>query len=210
MTRAVARAFKALGWSLAIALLVPLLGFLYYDLTRFQPHADEIAQLIDGAHPNERSPPPMLRKLLQEPRGDLSLEASRSLIYKLEPGSTRGNLKWKSTSLLWWLLVKIHLSEEEQLTIVCSTAFLGKRAYGFEAGANTYFYRPLNRLTDIELATLAMRARRPLWWQQADKQDVLAKAAQTLLERVRSKKVEWKRRPGESPPGSFSITPETP
>jgi len=188
--REVTRAFKVLGWGLSIALFVPLAGFLYYDLTRFQPHADEIAQLIDAAHPNDRSPPAMLRKLLREPRGDLSLEASRLLIYKLEPGSTRGNLKWQSTSFLWWLLAKVHLSDDEQLTIICSTTFLGKRAYGFEAGANTFFHRPLDRLTDIELATLAMRARRPSWWQLANKQEVLAKAAETLLDRVRSQKAE--------------------
>jgi len=185
VNRVVIRAIKALGWCVAIALLVPMVGFLYYDLTRFQPHTDQISRIIAEAHPSERSSPPLLRKLVSEPRGELSLDASRLLVFKLKPGATRGNLHWKSTSLLWWLLVKVHLSEDEQLAIVCSASFLGQRVYGFEAGANTFFHRPLNRLTDSELATLAVRARNPSRWQRADRQEELAKAADRLLARVR-------------------------
>jgi len=186
VNRAVTGARKAFAWALAIVVLVPLAAFVFYDLTRFQPHASEIARIVAAAHPNESSPPEMLRKLLREPRGDVSLNASRLLILKLKPrASRRGNLAWQSTSLLWWLLVKLHLSEDEQLAIICSTSLLGRRTYGFEAGANTFFDRPLNRLTDSELATLAVRAHSPTRWQRPDRQDDLAKAADNLLARAR-------------------------
>jgi len=189
--RAVTRTFKALGWILAAALLVPLIGFVYYDLTRFQPHSEQISRIISDAHANERSPPTMLRKLLKEPRDDLSLDASRLLVFELEPDATRqGNFVWQRTSFLWWLLVKVHLSEDEQRTIICSTSFLGQRVYGFEAGANKFFDRPLDRLTDFELATLAVRAHSPSRWQQAERQDELTKAADNLLARVRGTRVE--------------------
>lgn len=191
MNRGVSRAFKALGWGLAIVILVPMAGLAYYDLTRFQPHADQISRIVADAHPDERSPPGILRRLLEEPRGELSLEASRLLIFRLNPDAARqGNLVWQRTSFLWWLLTKAHLSEAEQLTIVCSTTFLGQRAYGFEAGANAFFNRPLDRLTDFELATLAVRARSPSRWQQADRQDELAMAADNLLARARGARID--------------------
>ena len=161
--RLLIRALKVLGWGIAIIVLVPLLGFLYYDLTEFQPRKDDIAELIARAPPGERTPSAMLRHLLiTEDRGDISLTTSRLLTYRLDvyPEGQR-TLERKRTDYLWWRLVRLHLSEEEQLAIICSSIFLGRRAYGFEAAANAYFRRSLDELSEAELATLVVLARRP-------------------------------------------------
>lgn len=190
MKRALIRLLKVLGWSVAIVVLVPLLAFFYYDLTEFQPRKDEIAQLIAAAPPGERSPPEMLRRLhLTEYRGDLSWGAARMLMYKLDvPDEWRGGMDWQMNWALWWLLVRVHLSENEQLTILCSTTFMGRQSYGFEAGAQAYFHRPLDQLADEELATLVVIARWPSRWSQPEKLDDIAGPRDNLLEHTRSGK----------------------
>ena len=158
MTGILVRALRLLAWGIAGIVIVPLLAFLYYDVTEFQSRRDDIAQLIAAAHPAERAPPALLRRLLlTEHHGDLSSKAARLLLFKLDvPGAWRRGLSRQGNSALWWLLVRLHLSKDEQLAIVCSSTFLGRRAYGFEAGAQAYFQRPLIRLTDRELATLVI------------------------------------------------------
>ena len=133
--RVLIRTLKVLGWSATVVVLVPLLGFLYYDLTEFQPRKAEIAQLITNAHPDERSPPVALRRLLlTEHRGDLSMQASRLLLFKLGvPQKWPDGVNRHLQGALWWLLVRLQHSEDEQLAIICSTSFLGRRAIGFEA-----------------------------------------------------------------------------
>jgi hypothetical protein len=191
-------ALKVIGCGAAAIVLVPLAAFAWYDLTRYQPHSGEIEQIVASAHPSERSPPAMLRTLhLTDWQGDLSWSTSRLLIFKLETLAARHrNLAWQRTWFLWRHLVKLHLSEDEQLAIICSTTFLGRGAYGFEAGARTFFQRPLNQLTDAELATLVVRASAPSHWLRPDSAEDLAKAASGLLARVREKE-----NPAENLPG---------
>ncbi len=186
MTRILVRALKLLAWGIAGIVIVPLLAFLYYDVTEFQSRRDDIAQLIAAAHPAERAPPGVLRRLLlTEHHGDLSLQTSRLLLFKLDvPSAWRRGLSRQRNGALWWLLVRLHLSRDEQLTIVCSTSFLGRRAYGFEAGAQAYFQRPLTWLTDSELATLVILPRSPSHWNRPERAEDLIVARDGLLART--------------------------
>jgi len=186
--RFIIRSCKVLGWCIAIVVLVPLLGILYYDLTEFQPRRDEIAQLIANASPAERSPPPMLRRLeLTDSRGDLSWSAARLLLFTLDvPDEWHRASSWHMHGALWWVLVRVHLSEGEQLTIICSATFLGRRSQGFEAGAQSYFQRPLNRLADAELATLVVISRAPSRWNRPGAFDEIAVPRDRLLAHTRS------------------------
>jgi len=186
--RLLIRTLKVLGWCVAVIVLVPLLCFAYYDLTEFQPRRDDIARLIAPAHPDERSPPAMLRKLLlTDQHGDPSWTVTRILLSDLEvPRGMRGGLGWHGTGFLWWQLVRIHLSHEEQLVILCSRSFLGRRAYGYEAGARAYFGRPLDQLTDAELATLVVVARWPSRWNQPEAFNEIAAPRDRLLAHTRS------------------------
>lgn len=175
-----------LAWGSAFIVTVPLLAFLYYDVTEFQTRRDDIGQLIAAAQPAQRTPPEMLRKLLlTEHHGDLSLEAARLLLFKLDvPNAWLHGMSWQLNSSLWWLLVRMHLSADEQLTIICSSTFMGRRAYGFEAGAQTYFERQLTRLTDKELATLVIYPRSPGRWNRPGRGEDLIVARDGLLARA--------------------------
>ena len=186
MIRTLIRTLKVLGWGVASVVLALLLAFLYYDVTEFQSRRENIVQLIADAHPAERSPPEMLgRLLLTEHHGDLSLQAARLLLSRLDvPSAWHHGLSWHRNSTLWWLLVRLHLSKAEQLTILCSTSFLGRRAYGYEAGAQTYFQRPLTGLTDQELATLVILPRSPSRWSRPDHSEDLLAARDGLLTRT--------------------------
>ena len=177
-----------LGWCVAVIVLVPLLCFAYYDLTEFQPRRDEIAKVIADAHPDERSPPAMLRRLqLTEYRGDLSWGAARLLLYTLDvPDKWLRGSNWHMHGALWWVLVRVHLSEQEQMAIHCSRTFLGRRSYGFEAGARAYFERPLDQLTDAQLATLVVVARWPSRWNRPGDFDEIAAPRDRLLAHTRS------------------------
>jgi len=67
--------------------------------------------------------------------------------------------------------------------VTCSKTFLGRRAYGFEAGAQRYFQRPLTRLTEKELALLVILGFRPHWDRPERRASLLA-ARDALLARA--------------------------
>jgi len=183
--RLLIRALRVLAWGVAGIVLALLLVFLYYDVTEFQSRRDDIAKLIADAHRSERLPPGALRKfmLIDGGRG-LSIDTARILVFELdEPATRRGMGAWHATSFRWWLYVRLHLSTEEQLAITCSKTFLGRRAYGFEAGAQRYFQRPLTRLTEKELALLVILGFRPHWDRPERRASLLA-ARDALLARA--------------------------
>ena len=186
MIRILIHTLKVLGWSVAGIVLTLLLAFLYYDVTEFQPRKDEIEQLIANAHSDERKPPTTLgRLLLTEHHDDLSMQASRLLLFNLNvPQKWPDGVNRHLQGALWWLLVRLHLSKDDQLTIICSGTFLGRRSYGFEAGAHTYFERPLGALSDKELATLVIIRRWPARWSKPERREDVAAAADSLLARA--------------------------
>jgi len=61
---------------------------------------------------------------------------------------------------------------------------MGRRVYGFEAGAQSYFERPLTLLTDEELATLVIYPRSPSRWTQPERAEDLIVARNGLLARA--------------------------
>jgi hypothetical protein len=159
------------------------LAFLCYDHLSFQPRRAEIDALIAAAHPLDRLPPGTLRNLLLAESGDdLSLLASREVLFSLN-AVPRDQLAWHVKSALWWLLVRLHLSEDEQISIVCSQTLLGKRTYGFQAGAQSAFGRDLDALNELELATLVVYARMPTRYREPERADDVRKASLNLIDR---------------------------
>jgi hypothetical protein len=180
------RLMKILVCSVVGIVLASLLAFLYYDMTRFQPRRNDIARLIAEAQPVERHPPRKLVELLEvESGGDPSWRVTQILLFDLKvPWVTHGSLGWNATGFLWLQLVRLHLSHEERLTILCSRTFLGRRAYGYETAAQRYFQRPLERLTARELALLVVFSLRPNRWDSAVEHRVSAiEARDSLLAR---------------------------
>lgn len=61
----------------------------------------------------------------------------------------------KFTEILLAIKIERHYSKDEILMAYVNKIFLGKRSYGFEAAAKTYYNKPLSELTLDEYATLA-------------------------------------------------------
>ncbi len=184
----VARLLRWLSFLLFTTAGAIALGLAIYDLREFHPRRAEIDAMLAAAKPLERSPPRMLIQLqLADAREAVASRTSRLILFELDRGvGQRPTLEWKSRSLLWVWLVDLHLSEQEQLLIMRTFAFSGYRRYGFEDGALEFFGRPLDRLSELELAELVVLARWPSRYRTSERAEFRARAAAELLERVRS------------------------
>lgn len=165
-----------------------LLALAVYDLREYEPRRAEIDAMLNAAGPLERSPPPLLAELQRaNSKGYVASLATRHILGDLDRESPRmRTLARMRRELMWIPLVKGHLSEDEQLLIDRSHVFLGQRTCGFEAGALAVYGRPLNRLSDLELAELVVIARWPTRFRNPQNSADLAKAASALLEQVRT------------------------
>ena len=67
----------------------------------------------------------------------------------------RGKQSLETICLLLALKIEESLSKEQILEIYINQIFLGQRAYGFAAAAQTYFGKSLAQLTPAEAAMLA-------------------------------------------------------
>jgi len=169
-------------------LLVVLVGavcatFVVYDLVAFLPRRTDIERLIACAHPLERSPPPALRALILADDDHLGFRSARLLLGALQPGQ-RGSLEWQLDWSVWSLLVRIHLDEDERVAIVASRAFLGKHAYGFQAGALSEYSRGLDALSERELARLVILQRWPTRMRTPELSGKVDRLADALVQRA--------------------------
>jgi hypothetical protein len=169
--------------AICIALAI---GFLVYDLRMFQPRRSEIEALIAAAHPLERSPPPMLIELHRaDPGSDASWQAAWSVLVHLdERRPPRADVDRMNRAKLWTFLLRIHLSEADRWRIVHSRTYMGEGAFGFQAGALGIFGKPLDRLTDLELAGLIVISHRPRVLREPRFAAHVERGARELLERV--------------------------
>lgn len=137
-------------------LALPFIGFGVYDVAAFQSRRALIEKMMEAATPDEKSPSPMLKKLIRiamkNRRSDF---AARILINELEvPRIIHGSLGWHATNALWSGLVALHMSEDEQVTIIISRSYMGNGRYGYSAESVSRFGRPLSQLSQEELIAL--------------------------------------------------------
>jgi hypothetical protein len=178
-----------IGLSAAVATVAIgiLLALAIYDFKAFQPHRARIDALISSAHPAERQPPAALKELLLvEFESDTSWSATRILLSKLDLPAARSSGCWHFKSFLWWRLVRLHLSEDDQITLIVSQSYLGRRSIGFAAGARVWFDRPLEALDEAELATLVVLMRWPSRFSESSNAGLLNAARDRWLERKRA------------------------
>jgi transglycosylase-like protein len=161
-----------------------VVAFLCYDGVAFQSRRADIDALIAAAHPLDRHPPAPLRDLLMTSQGnDLSIVSSRQIVLALQTAPPKG-LAWHSKSALWWILVRMHLSQDEQLAIVCSRTYLGNQNRGFQAGAVRNFGRNLDALSEWELATLVVYSGWPNRYSDPERAQDLREATVSLISRT--------------------------
>jgi hypothetical protein len=178
---------KVLKWILntVVGLCAALaLAFLCYDHLAFQPRRAEIDALITSAHPLDRHPPAALLDLLRvDLDGNLSSLAARQVLDSLN-AVPRGNLAWQTKWALWWMLVRLHLSPDEQIAVVCSRTFFGKGIVGFQSAARGIFGRDLDELNELELAALVVHSRWPSRYRDPARAQDLQNATRALISRA--------------------------
>lgn len=147
--------------SISTLLALPFAAFAVYDLVVFQSQRENIDKLLASASPDERQPTESLRRLFRISLNDHTAAfAARVLIREL-PVRINGTLGWHTTNVLWWGLVALHLSEDEQVALITSRSYMGRHAYGFSAESVARFGRPLGSLTVEEEAALVALCHAP-------------------------------------------------
>lgn len=174
---------RPLTMSLVVLACVPLMlaaAFTIYDFTVFLPRRAEIGVLASGT--GEPAPPPVLA-LVRVSVADLPGQAARILMSELPaPRVASGQIGWHLTGMLWSTLVRLHLSEGEQLTLIVARAPMGPGVTGYPAAARAYFHKPLAALSLEETAGLVAIGVAPGAWLHAP--DRHARLRERLLRRL--------------------------
>lgn len=151
------QSLKISSWVIVIIVVLPLISFAIYDLFYFQPHRVEITRLIQVATPEESEPPAMIVQLARISTDEnLDWLATRLIMDNLNiRHKTESMTYWHIKSFLWLQLVRIHLTEQEQLTLYLAQAHTGKDSKGFSYASYALFNKPLSGLNVEEAATIA-------------------------------------------------------
>lgn len=145
---------KPIASLLAVLMLLPVVAFIVYDALVFWPHRDDMQAMLEKADPQDRIPPPMIRRYIfaqfQEgasPAAVVAWQLHRRYLPR------RGTLNSLVRSMLWEQLVRLHLSQEEILGLY-STLIRNRQGQGLNAMSRHLFAKPLNELSDQEAATV--------------------------------------------------------
>lgn len=92
----------------------------------------------------------------------------------------------KAKEILLALRLEQVISKDRILEIYLNEIFLGQRAYGFAAAAQTYFGKPLNKLSLAETAMLAGMPQNPYYANPVANLDRAVKRQRVVLDRMRS------------------------
>jgi hypothetical protein len=154
---------KTIFVTVSILIITPVMLFAGYDLLAFQPQRPRIEALIAGAAEDERSPPRELVTLVRTSmRGKVSMQATRVIVSDLPaPHVAHGMLGWHLTNLLWIPLVKLHISDHDQISLLLARADMGNGVTGYSAAARFYFHKGLSKLSTEETAKLVAIGKAP-------------------------------------------------
>lgn len=150
---------KIIGAMLTALVLVPTLLFFAYDMLVYQARRADLLVMIHNASPEERQLPPRVVGLIRKASGgNLSDLAARVLVQRLNVPKVLfdSQLGGHAAQVLWWALVALHVSEQDQLTVIAKCAPTGyyDGCYGLSGEALARFQRPLSALSMEEAATL--------------------------------------------------------
>jgi membrane carboxypeptidase/penicillin-binding protein len=92
----------------------------------------------------------------------------------------RSAIAWGVVFGSWTLLARLHLSEEERLTLIARFSYLGDGHYGLDDAARALFDHPLSEVSLAEAGTLVVLMKNPSLY---DKPDRLMAARDRFLSR---------------------------
>ncbi|WP_369934112.1 transglycosylase domain-containing protein [Xanthomonas tesorieronis] len=136
-------------------LLLAAAAFATYDMQVFQPRRTQIDALLQRAPAEDRAPPALIRRyiLAAHPPGAPSSNVARMLLARLEVSREHGMLQSHMHELLWSLLVKLHLSQDEILGLYAALSYNGA-GHGLSQVSQRLYAKPLSALSEPEAATV--------------------------------------------------------
>lgn len=145
----------ALATVAALALL-PALALVSYDALIFQPRQPDIQALLDRADPEDRNPPPLIRRyvLVAHQNGaPPSTHVARQLLTRLGMTNNKIMLGWHARFALWDRLVSLHMSQDRIVALYCTLSYNGT-GYGLSSLSQRLFSKPPSALSEPEAATV--------------------------------------------------------
>ena len=168
----------------AIFLATLVVAFFTYDLFYFQPYRAEMKAMIANASPEDREPPHLVIKLIHasEPKG-IDQHLSRILFYHFKVLPSRSIPAYRiAHQLMWQQMIRLHLTEQERMSLYCSLVYTGKNDPGLSAVAERLFNKPLSKLSASEAATIVALLQGPGYYERH--QERLHKRRDLLLQRL--------------------------
>jgi hypothetical protein len=171
---------------MSVLCIAPALALAAFDLTWFYPRLQSARSKIGSAGLGAFATDSLLFRLVKvaEPPG-LSYHVAR--IVSLQPGPGRAELtqgQWNRYGALSTVLVSLHCSEDEQLRLFASLAYVGRHGYGLQRASQGMYSADLTALSSTQLSTVVALTYSPGQFERDPK--ALAKRAKLLAEKVAS------------------------
>lgn len=147
------------GWALkttAALLLASVFAIAAYDILVFQPRQMDIQAFLQRAPPEDRDPPASIRRYIaaaHRPGYPPSTVVARLLLAHLDTPHNQNALSWHARSMLWELLVSLHLSQDEILALYSTLSYNGS-GHGISQLSQKLYSKPASALSDAEAATV--------------------------------------------------------
>lgn len=143
----------ARGWwiALLVMVVVPGCALLAYDLLVVRPRLPEVRAIVAQADVEDRDPPAPIGRLFRVAHPPASGYVTMQVMARLDAFHGLSNSQRHARTLLWQLLLRWHLSNNEWLALYCTLAFNGVD-HGLNRLALREFGLPLSGLNEREAA----------------------------------------------------------
>ena len=177
---------KILLWVVVALVLAPFVAFAAYDVVVFQPRVSDIRGLLAAAATEEKSPPDSIRRVLRVSYSDhFSPHVARLLMQELHAEPAGGGMLWRHLSgALWAGLVKLHLSEPEQITLFLALSYMGNDVKGFSKASTAVVGVPLSAVSLEQAARLVTVGKAPAIYLKSPER--LQRQSEALAQRAKN------------------------
>lgn len=133
-------------------LLASIATLAAYDMVVFQPRKADIRTILQSAAAEDRDPPPSIRRYIlasQRP----GYPVARLLVARLGISRDGSMFAWQAHTMLWDLLVSLHLSQHEVLALYSTLSYNGSD-HGLSKLSQRLYAKPMSALSESEAATV--------------------------------------------------------